>query len=111
MEIIAIRDINQEEEVRPGPTRVEIRADCKILTSYIDVGMPVERRHSELQATYRFTCDCSLCSRDLKIRATEYQGSEIDQRASIWHRDCKRKFKGKASLPLAWQDQSESFSA
>lgn len=81
--------------------------DDQILTAYIDVAMPVERRHSELQATYRFKCECALCERDLRIRSAYYDGSEVDTRASLWHRDCKRKKKGKSSLPLGWQEQGE----
>jgi hypothetical protein len=88
---------------------VSALADAQILTSYIDVAMPVERRHTELQSTYRFKCDCDLCERDLRIRSQDYDGSEIDQRAAVWHRNCKRKTKGKSSLPTGWQDKGESF--
>ena len=68
----------------------------------------MDRRRSELEATYRFKCECSLCIRDIEIRRSGYKGVEVDLRAAVWHRDCKRKMKGKGSLPIGWEGQGES---
>ena len=103
MELVAIRDIEPNEEVSQC---VEL-TDKQILTSYIDVSLPVEKRRSELEATYRFKCECSLCLRDIEIRNPGYEGVEVDLRAAVRHRDCKRKAKGKGSLPLGWEDQGK----
>lgn len=103
MELIAIRDIEPNEEV----SRCWESTDKQILTSYIDVSLPVEKRRSELEATYRFKCECSLCMRDSEIRSLGYEGVEVDLRAAVWHRDCKRKIKGKGSLPIGWENQGE----
>jgi len=104
MELIAIRDIESNEEVS---SVIREAAYKQILTSYIDVSLPVEKRRSELEATYRFKCECSLCLRDIEIRDPGYEGVEVDLRAAIWHRDCKRKMKGKGSLPIGWEHQGE----
>jgi hypothetical protein len=103
MELIAIQDIEPNEEV----SRCWESTNKQILTSYIDVSLPVEKRRSELEATYRFKCECSLCLRGMKIRGPGYEGGELDLRAAVWHRDCKRKIKGKGSLPIAWEKQGE----
>jgi hypothetical protein len=103
MELIAIRDMEPNEEV----SRCCESTDMQILTSYIDVSLPVEKRRSELEATYRFKCECSLCIRDAEIRSPGYDGLEMDLRAAVWHRDCKRKIKGKGSLPIGWENQGE----
>jgi hypothetical protein len=103
MELIAIRDIEPNEEV----SRCWESTNKQILTSYIDVSLPVEKRQSELEATYRFNCECSLCIRDVEIRSPGYEGVAVDLRAAVWHRDCKRKLKGKGSLPIGWENQGE----
>jgi hypothetical protein len=66
------------------------------------VSLPVEKRRSELEATYKFKCECTLCMQDIEVRSHRYEGAEVDMRAAVWHRDCKRKVKGKASLPIGW---------
>jgi len=103
MELIAIRDIEPNEEV----SQHRELTDKQILTSYIDVSLPVEKRRSELESTYRFKCECSLCLRDIEIRSPGYEGVEVDLRAAVWHRDCKRKVKGKGSLPMGWEGQGQ----
>lgn len=103
MELIAIRDIEPSEEV----SRCWGSTNKQILTSYIDVSLPVDKRRSELEATYRFKCECSLCIRDIEIRNPGYEGVEVDLRAAVWHRDCKRKVKGKGNLPIGWENQGE----
>jgi hypothetical protein len=104
MELTAIRDIEPNQEVS---STVRWATDKQIITSYIDVSLPVEKRRSELEATYRFKCECSLCIRDVEIRNPGYEGVEVDLRAAVWHRDCKRKVKGKGSLPIGWENQGE----
>jgi hypothetical protein len=104
MELVAIREIEPDEEVS---CVIRKATDKQILTSYIDVSLPVEKRRSELEATYRFKCECSLCIRDIEIRTPGYEGVEVDLRAAVWHRDCKRKLKGKGSLPIGWENQGE----
>jgi hypothetical protein len=104
MELIAIRDIDPNEEVS---FTIRAATDEQILTSYIDVSLPVEKRRSELEATYRFKCECTLCTRDMEITSPGYEGVEVDLRAAVWHRDCKRKVKGKGSLPIGWENQGE----
>jgi len=46
MRVVAIRDIKPGEE---------------LLTSYVDLGLPLRRRKAELRANYHFECTCSLC--------------------------------------------------
>lgn len=46
MRVVAIRDIKPGEE---------------LLTSYVDLGLPLRRRKAELRANYHFECSCSLC--------------------------------------------------
>ena len=46
-----------------------------------------------------------MCTRDNEIRSPGYEGSEVDLRAAVWHRDCKRKVKGRGSLPIGWESK------
>ena len=107
MEVIAIRDIQPGEEVSPW-TLPKLDTDLQILTSYIDVSLPVERRRSELEATYKFKCECTLCMRDIEIRSSSYEGTEVDMRSAVWHRDCKRKVKGRGSLPSGCESKDSA---
>ncbi|KAJ7596939.1 hypothetical protein C8J56DRAFT_1001009 [Mycena floridula] len=59
MQVIALRDINGEEE---------------ILTSYIDVTLPRDRRQKDLIETYNFECRCELCTHP----------PPVDLREALW---------------------------
>lgn len=51
----------------PKPMRVvairPIAAGEEILTSYVDLGLPLRKRRAELRERYYFECDCALCMR------------------------------------------------
>ncbi|ORY73105.1 hypothetical protein BCR35DRAFT_307372 [Leucosporidium creatinivorum] len=46
MRVVAIRDIKPGEE---------------LLTSYVDLGLPLRRRKAQLRESYHFECTCALC--------------------------------------------------
>ncbi|KAH8079697.1 hypothetical protein HD553DRAFT_326416 [Filobasidium floriforme] len=65
MELVALRDIDSEEEVS---------------TCYVDVASPYHMRQKELQETYHFDCRCSLC--------TITQAGKVDPRWALRHPAC-----------------------
>lgn len=70
----------------------------KILAAYVDVTLPTELRQKTLQATYNFTCQCTVCS-----------GSEINMRSACFCPKCSEGYveiKTRGELTLV--DTSES---
>ncbi|KAH8920604.1 SET domain-containing protein [Atractiella rhizophila] len=63
MAVVALRQLEDGEE---------------ILTSYIDISLPVDMRQADLKDTYFFTCKCQLCT----------LGSTLDPRKSLHCQSC-----------------------
>lgn len=77
MEVVAITDIYEGEEVRrnlyslhppTSPSKSLLLTSsifflAQILTSYIDISLPRTLRQADLLKRYFFTCDCALCSK------------------------------------------------
>lgn len=73
MEVVAITDIYEGEEVRLclffrrssrfADMVLSPRFHKQILTSYIDISLPRALRQADLLKRYFFACDCTLCSK------------------------------------------------
>ncbi|WVQ66767.1 uncharacterized protein L199_004958 [Kwoniella botswanensis] len=79
MELIAIKDIQLDEE---------------ILTSYIDLSCPYDIRQRDLKERYRFQCDCTLCEKSKNHRV-----DWVDPRWCVRHEGCKGG-DGKGKMPV-----------
>ncbi|WWC95096.1 hypothetical protein V866_001948 [Kwoniella sp. B9012] len=79
MELIAIKDIQLDEE---------------ILTSYIDLSCPYDIRQRDLKERYRFQCDCTLCEKS-KDPGVDW----VDPRWCVRHEGCKGG-DGKGKMPV-----------
>ncbi|WWC91972.1 uncharacterized protein L201_006925 [Kwoniella dendrophila CBS 6074] len=78
MELIAIKDIQPNEE---------------ILTSYIDLSCPYSIRQRDILERYRFSCNCTLCE---KGKSDE---NWVDPRWCVKHIGCKKGEQGKGKMP------------
>lgn len=90
MDLVAIRDIEAGEEVR-AIRLPSVLTTAQILTSYVDVSLPVIERQKDLKERYGFTCVCKLCQ---KVSDKPW----MDPLNAITHSTCK-KGKGKGKLP------------